>query len=79
VASANARADDGIYSMLLPTDAPAKAPYVASATKLEFLPTLGAAGRYRLWASVARSAEARSEDIVLDQDPVIQDFHFAAP
>jgi hypothetical protein len=79
VASANARAVDGIYGMLLPVDAPFKAPYVAGAANIDFALTLGAAGRYRLSATVARSTETKTADIVLDKDAVKQDFIFAAP
>jgi hypothetical protein len=79
VARASADVVDGKYAMSLPTDAPVKAPYVEGAAKIEFLPTLATAGRYRLWATVVRSAEVKSADIVLDQDPVLQDFRFVAP
>ena len=79
VASDNARADDGFYGMLLPTGAPIVAPYVEGAVKLEFLPTLATAGHYRLAATVTRSPEVKAADIVLDKDPVVQDFHFVAP
>jgi len=79
VASDNARADDGLYGMLLPTGAPVVAPYVEGAVKLDFVPVLASAGRYRLSASVTRSPEVMTADIVLDTDPVIRDFHFVAP
>jgi hypothetical protein len=79
VASDNARAADGIYSMLLPTGAPFRAPYVAGAAMLDFVAALGTAGRYRLSATVARSTEVKTADIVLDKDPLAQDFHFVAP
>jgi len=78
VASANARAADGVYGMLLPIDAAFKAPYVAGVAKLDFGLTL-TAGRYRLSATVARSTEVKIVDIVLDKDPLKQDFNFAAP
>jgi hypothetical protein len=79
VARDNARADDGVYGMLLPTDAPIVAPYVEGAVKLEFLPVLATAGHYRLSGTVTRSAEVKTADIVLNKDPVVQDFHFVAP
>lgn len=79
VASDNADAEDGVYGMLLPTDAPIVAPYIEGAAKLGFLPALGAAGHYRLFATVARSLEVKTADIVLDKDPVVQDFDFVAP
>ena len=41
--------------------------------------TLGAAGRYQLSATVTRSPEVKTTNIVVDKDPVVQDFHFAAP
>ena len=78
VASDNARSDNGNYAMLLPTQAPIKAPYVAGAAKLEFLPALATAGRFRLSATVDRSPEVKTADVLLDRDAVIQDFHFAA-
>ena len=79
VASDNARADDGVYGMLLPTNAPIVAPYVEGAVKLDFVPALASAGHYRLSATVARSAEVKTAGVVLDQDPVVQDFHFVLP
>jgi hypothetical protein len=79
VASDNARPDDGVYGMLLPTGAPIVAPYVEGAVKLDFRSVPAAAGHYRLSATVARSAEVKTADIVLDKDPVDQDFHFVAP
>lgn len=79
VGSATTRAADGTYALLLPTDAPIKAPYVEGSSKLEFLPTLATAGRYRLWATVTRSAEVMTANIVLDKNSVTQDFNFAAP
>jgi len=77
VASANARAVDGIYGMLLPIDASFKATYVAGADKLDFGRTL-AAGHYLLSATVARSTEVQTKEIVVDKAPVVQDFAFAA-
>jgi len=79
VAGDNARAADGIYGMRLPIGAPFKAPYVAGAAQLDFGATLGAAGRYKLSATVTRSAEVKTADIVFDKDAVVQDFHFTAP
>jgi len=79
VASDNARAADGIYGMLLPTDAPFKAPYLAGAAKLDFGLALGVAGRYQLSATVTRSPEVKTADIVVDKNPVVEDFHFVAP
>lgn len=79
VASDNARADDGVYGMLLPTGAPIVAPYVEGAVKLDFLSAPASAGRYRLWASTTRSVQVVTADIVLGNDPVVQDFPFAAP
>jgi hypothetical protein len=79
VASDNARGADGIYGMLLPTGAPSKAPYAAGAAKLEFGLALGAAGHYQLSATVTRSAEVKTTNIVVNKDPVVEDFHFAAP
>jgi hypothetical protein len=78
VASDNARAVDGTYGMLLPTDAPFMASYVAGAVKLDFGRPLGTAGRYQLSATVARSTEVQTKAIVLEKDPVVQDFPFAA-
>jgi hypothetical protein len=75
VGSATARAADGTYALLLPTDAPIKAPYVEGASKLEFLSTLATAGRYRLWATATRSAEVMTANIVLDKNSVTQDFN----
>lgn len=79
VASDNARADDGVYAMLLPTGAPIVAPYVEGAVRLDFLPAQASAGRYRLWASTTRSPQVMIADIVLGNSPVVQDFPFAAP
>lgn len=79
VASDNARADDGFYGMQLPTGAPIVAPYVEGAVKLDFLQASASAGRYRLWASTTRSVQVMTADIVLGNDPVVQDFPFAAP
>jgi hypothetical protein len=78
VASANARAVDGIYGMLLPTDAPFRAPYAAGVAKLDFGRTL-TAGHYTLSATVARSSVVQTKEIVIDKNPVVQDFPFAAP
>jgi hypothetical protein len=65
--------------MLLPTGAPVTAPYVPGAAKMDFVAVLGASGRHQLSATVARSSEVKTADIVLDKDPVLQDFLFAAP
>jgi hypothetical protein len=79
VASDNARASDGLYGMLLPIDALFTAPYVAGATKLDFERAPGTPGRYTLSATVARSTVVQTKEIVIDKDPVVQDFPFTAP
>jgi hypothetical protein len=79
VASDNARADDGVYALLLPIGAPVVAPYVEGAVKLDFLPAPASAGHYRLSASTARSAQLQTADIVLGNDALVRDFHFPAP
>jgi hypothetical protein len=79
VASDNAGPDDGLYGMLLPTGLPIVAPYVEGAVRLDFVPALGSAGRYLLSATVARSPEVKTAEVVFDIDPVVQDFHFELP
>jgi Domain of unknown function (DUF4382) len=79
VASDNARAADGLYGMLLATDAANVAPYVAGAAKLDFVATAGEPGHYQLSASVPASATVMTADIVVAKDPVVQDFHFTVP
>lgn len=82
VASANARSDDGVYTMALPLGAPVRAPYAAGATG-PFAPDAAVTGRYRLAATVAAGTEVRFEDLVLGPaplpTPVTQDFHFVLP
>jgi len=79
VASANADNDDGHYEMALAVGAPVKAPYVAGAAQLLFTADAAVAGDYRLSATVTRSAEVKTANIVLDGDAVIRDFQFTAP
>ena len=51
VAYVNAEALSGVYSMTLPSAAPAKVPYAAGATTFTFTDTTADAGKYRLEAS----------------------------
>jgi hypothetical protein len=78
VARDNARAVDGLYGMLLPIDAPLRAPYAAGAARLDFTRVPGTPGRYTLLATVARSTDVQTQEIVLDTNPVVQDFQFPA-
>jgi len=78
VASANAGHDDGRYAMALPLGAPVTAPYLTGTAPLRFTPDIGMSGTYLLSASVARSTEVQTQEIVLGNAPVEQDFTFAA-
>jgi len=79
VASDQARPADGLYGMLLASGTALVAPYVASAAELGFVPAVGAPGHYTLSATVAGSAAVMTADIVVVNDPVVQDFAFTVP
>ena len=79
VSSASASPDEGLYAMILPTRAPIMAPYVAGAQQPVFVSQGAVAGLYQLSATVARSPEVKTADLVLGMNPVVQDFDWLLP
>lgn len=71
VAFASADAASGAYSMRLPLAAPVMTPYVASASSFTWASTPADAGKYRFAALAAGVATAKTQDLTLTTDTVL--------
>jgi hypothetical protein len=76
VAHANADAASGVYSLRLPTAAPASVAYAASAAAFAFTSDGAMAGKYRLEATTPAVTTPLTYDLTLTADTAVPTFAF---